>query len=47
MLSYIRQRNLLRSKQKKKTNPTPKPITVLQIVQTIILINEPRIRVSG
>ena len=34
-------------KKKKKTNPTPKPITVLQIVLTIILKNEPRIRVSS
>ena len=46
MLSNIRQHTLLQSKQK-KTNPTPKPIAVLQIVQTIVLENKPRIRVSS
>ena len=44
MLSNVRLHNLLQRKQK-KTNPTPKPITVLQIVQTIVLENKPRNRV--
>ena len=47
ILSNIRQRNLLQSTQEKKTNPTPKPITVLEINQTIILKNEPSIRESS